>query len=101
MERIDSIDEETRGTVWDEVLEMMRECGMTPAEEAIAQINTVSALSCVVASILAVMQRTAEEFDNEFGDAVSGWVIGTTARLTDLNGIIDRATEDIRGGDAE
>lgn len=101
MERIDSIDEETRGTVWDEVLEMMREYGMTPAEEAIAQINTVSALSCAVASILAVMQRTAEEFDNEFGDAVSGWVIGTTARLNDLNGIIDCATEDIRGGDAE
>lgn len=101
MERTNSIDEETRGTVWDEVLEMMRECGMTPSEEAIAQINTVSALSCAIASVLAVMQRTAEEFDNEFGDAVSGWVIGTNARLSDLNEIVDRATESIRGGDAE
>lgn len=101
MERINSIDEETRGTVWDEVLEMMRECGMTPSEEAIAQINTVSALSCAVASVLAVMQKAAEGFDNEFGDAVSGWVIRQNSGLSELNGIMDRAAGGIVGGDSE
>lgn len=101
MENHNIIEQKESNGIIERCSEGFREAGITTFEESIAEVNSVSALASADMAVLGVMKTAAASFDNEFGDAVIGWVERAMDHHRELESIIMAETESCDGGEYE